>query len=75
MDVYWHELNTEFEDETPKFYEAKCLTCDIPDSQETKGWQRLFVIGLWMYDPRHFDEETEVSEVEIEETNTPEEFS
>jgi len=69
MDVYWHELNAEFKDETPKFYEAKCITCDIPDNQETKGWKRRFVLGLWMYDPRHFDEETEIHTVEVKETS------
>lgn len=75
MDVSWHELNDEFKDEVPKFYEAKCLTADVPGSQDTKGWKRLFVVGLWLYDPRYFDEETEVHTVEVKETNTAVAFS
>ncbi len=75
MDCSWHPLNSEFEDAPPVFYEAKCLACDIPDNQETKQWDRVFVVGFRLYDPRHFDEETEIHEVEISETNTPEAFS
>ena len=70
MDVTWHALNEEFKDAPPVFYEAKCLTCDIPDNQATKSFDRLFVVGFRLYDPRHFDEGTEDHTVKVELTNT-----
>lgn len=74
MDVRWHPENAEFAGDPPKFYEARALLCEIPDKQVGKRFNRAFVIGLRMGDPRYFDEETEVYEVEISETTTPEEF-
>lgn len=75
MDCTWHPENAEFASAPPVFFEAKCLTCDIPDDQATKGWDRLFVVAFHQYDPRHFDEETEAHEVEISETNVAVEFT
>lgn len=75
MDCTWHPDNEEFADAPAVFYEAKCLTCDIPDDQATRGYEREFVVGLHQYDPRHFDEETEAHEVEVSETNEAVEFT
>ena len=70
MDATWHPSNTEFDAVPPKFFEARALTCEVVDVQEAQGWERAFVIGLRMGDPRYFDEETERHEVSIRETNT-----
>lgn len=74
MDCTWHPDNAEFEDAPAVFYEAKCLTCEIPEEQATKHYERLFVVGLRLYDSRHFDETSETSEVELENTNEEVEF-
>jgi hypothetical protein len=75
MDCGWHALNKEFEDAPPVFYEAKCLTCDIPDQQEVKGWDRLFVIGFRLYDPRYFDATDSTFAASVTKTKTPVDFS
>ncbi len=69
MDCTWHALNKEFEDAPPVFYEAKCLTCDIPDQQETQTWDRLFVVGFRLYDPRHSEVESKEHTFAISKTN------
>lgn len=75
MDVSAHPDNPELESLPSVFYEARALTCEIPDAQATKRYQRLFVIALRQSDPRHFDEETEASERALEETNATETFA
>lgn len=68
MDCVWAAGNVEFEDAPPVFFEARALLAEVVEEQGTKGWNRPFVIGLRLGDPRHFDEETELFEATI--TNT-----
>jgi hypothetical protein len=75
MDVTWHPSNVEFAGETPKFYEARALTCEVVEELQGRRWVWPFVIGLRMSDRRHFDEETEIYTVELAETATAEEFT
>lgn len=75
MDVTWHPLLTAFAEVPPKFYEARALTADIIDSQDTRNFERPFVVGLRMSDRRYFDEESEVHTVEVKNTNTTYDFT
>lgn len=75
MDVSWHPLLTAFAAVPAKFYEARAMTADIIDTQSTTQWDRPFVVGLRMGDRRYFDEESEVREVKLSETDTPLEFT
>lgn len=74
MDVFWHPLLAAFSAVPPKFYEARALTCDIVDVQNSKRWERLFVIGLRNGDGRYFDEESLTHVVEITKTLVPKAF-
>lgn len=74
MDVSWHPLDSQWEGVPAKFYEARALTCDIVDKQESTRWVRWYVVSVRLSDARYFDETSEVSEVEITKTNTLEEF-
>lgn len=60
MDVFWHPLLTSHADLPTVFYEARALTCDVVEVQESRYWERGYVVGLRASDRRYFDEETEV---------------
>lgn len=68
MDVSPHPLDTQWTGVPAKFYEARAMTCEIPDNQSTQTWDRNFVVAVRMSDPRYFDEETEVHKATITET-------
>jgi hypothetical protein len=59
MDAFWHPLLLAAEPalavESPKFFEAQALTADIIDSQDTRNFERPFVVGLRAGDRRYFD--------------------
>lgn len=74
MDVTPHPDNAALAAVPPVFYEARALTCDIIDVQGGRTWERLFVVGLRLGDPRYFSEGTSIEEVATE-TNTPMAFS
>ena len=69
MDMSAHPDNVELAGTTPKFLEARALNVDIPDQQATKQFERPFVIGLRMKDPRVFEEAAVVHSVETTETS------
>lgn len=79
MDAFWHPkllaARPAFAAIPPKFYEAKALTADIIDTQESQGWWRSYVVGLRMSDRRYFDEESEVHSVTLTNTNTTYDFT
>lgn len=79
MDVSWHPkllvARPAFAAIPPKFYEAKALTADIIDTQESQRWWRSYVVGLRMSDRRYFDEESEMHTVEVKNTNTTYDFT
>lgn len=80
MDVTPHPDNPEFLDDPPKFYEARALGVELVDVQgpptvTTFGFERTFILGLRMADPRYFDDETLRFTATITETNSIEEFS
>lgn len=68
IDIAPHPDNVELAGQAPKFYEAKVVSCDVIDKQATKSWNRNFVIGLRMGDPRVFEEGDEAYAAEITET-------
>ena len=74
MDCSWHPDYEEFEDAPPVFFEARPVLCSVPEQQDAKNFNRRFVIGLVLGDPRHFDEASEVHTVVIKETNTASAF-
>lgn len=75
MDLSAHPDNTELEGQTAKFLEARALNCDIIDQQTSKKWERPFVIGLRMSDPRVFDEQEEAHSVTLSKMNAAVEFT
>jgi hypothetical protein len=70
MDLAAHPDNVELAGQTPKFYEARALNCDIPDVQATKRFWRPFVIGLRAGDPRVWDAETGSVDLSVSHTAT-----
>lgn len=75
FDVTWHPLMTAFSEVPAKFFEARALSCDIVDQQDSQKWERLYVVTLRNHDGRYFDEETETYSVEIANTNEAAEFA
>ncbi len=67
MDLAAHPDNVELAGQTPKFFEAKAMNCDVADQQASKRWSRNFVIGFRLGDPRVFDGESAVHTVETAE--------
>lgn len=68
IDAFWHPLLEDFEDVPPKYFEARSLTCEIAEVQESKTWTRSFVIGLRLGDRRYFGR-SDTSIVELAETS------
>jgi hypothetical protein len=56
IDITAHPDNAELAGETPKYFGARALSCDIYDSQSTKSFTRSFVVGVRAGDPRVFEE-------------------
>lgn len=75
MDVSWHPLLAAFAEVPPKFFEARALTADIVDTQDTRNFERPFVVGLRASDRRYFDEESEVHSVTIVNSATTYDFT
>jgi hypothetical protein len=70
IDITAHPDNAELAGETPKFYEARALNCDIYDSQSTKSFTRSFVVGVRAGDPRVWDAEPQSVDLSISKTAT-----
>jgi hypothetical protein len=75
MDGTWHPLLDAFAEVPPKFFEAQALTADIIDSQDTRNFERPFVVGLRASDRRYFDTAGATHVVLITKTDTPGEFT
>lgn len=74
MDVAWDPALAEMAAVPAKFYEARPVLCEIVDRQEKRGYKRRFVLGLVNGDGRYFDEESELYEVTMTNSNTSYEF-
>lgn len=74
MDVTPHPENGELSALVPVYFEARPLTCEIADVQESKDWRRPFVIALRQGDPRHFESDQDSHSAEITTTAVGEEF-
>lgn len=62
MLVMPHPDNVEFEDDPPKHYFARSIALECGDEQgppvsRSFGYERVFVLGLRMHDPRYFDDD------------------
>lgn len=74
MDLVAHPDNVELAGQSPKFFEAQAMNCDIADQQATKRWSRNFVIGVRLGDPRIF-EGADAATADLVDVNEVVEFS
>lgn len=74
MDVRPHPLDTQWVGVPEKFFEGRALTCEVVDVQNSKTWERGFVVAVRMGDPRYFQELETLGKATVANTNTSVDF-